>query len=398
MTSPKPRATIVPSDARSEHERWLSELTQIPTAAGKEKRVLDWVRAWAGPRDAIELAEDEHGNLLLSLASVAKTDTPLVIEAHTDHPAFVVHQIIGPGTLLLEFRGGVMDDYFPGAAIEVITADNTSLPGSITEKSEGPFDGFKYFTAEIDGSTDGIAVGDLARWAFEPAEVIDGVFYTDACDNLASVAAALSAIDALSKHDSATDTRVLLTRAEEIGFIGAIAACKTRTLPEGARVIVLENSRSFEDSPIGGGPIVRVGDRMTVFSTTLTAAVSKIAEELSGGPATPTASQKNTERSWKWQRKLMAGGACEATVFAAYGYETTCVCLPLGNYHNMADLTAVQAGTNTETPRPGREHIAISDYHGMVDMLALCGTGMQGAAAVQERLEKLHSERSFVLE
>ena len=37
----------------------------------------------------------------------------------------------------------------------------------------------------------------------------------------------------------------------------------------------------------------------------------------------------------------MPGGACEATAFSAYGYESTCLCLPLGNYHNMHDIDVV---------------------------------------------------------
>jgi endoglucanase len=136
---------------------------------------------------------------------------------------------------------------------------------------------------------------------------------------------------------------------------------------------------------------------MSIFSPGLTAAVAKVAEGLSGGPAAPTATQKRGERAWKWQRKLMAGGACEATVYCAYGYEATCLCLPLGNYHNMADLGAVQAGTNTERPRVGREFISVSDFDGLVDLLAACGRGLPATDSVRERVERLWDERSFVL-
>jgi endoglucanase len=94
----------------------------------------------------------------------------------------------------------------------------------------------------------------------------------------------------------------------------------------------------------------------------------------------------------------MAGGACEATVFCAYGYDATCLCLPLGNYHNMADLAAVQAKKNTERPRVGREFIAISDFDGLVDLLVACGRGLPRASSVRERIDRLWSERSFVVE
>ena len=98
-------------------------------------------------------------------------------------------------------------------------------------------------------------------------------------------------------------------------------------MPRGSRVIALENSRSFPDSPIGGGPIVRVGDRLSIFTPWLTNACAKRAEELAGAPAQPTASQTAASAAGKmrWQRKLMAGGACEASVFCAYGYDATCL-------------------------------------------------------------------------
>ena len=50
------------------------------------------------------------------------------------------------------------------------------------------------------------------------------------------------------------------------------------------------------------GPIVRVGDRMTVFSPDLTNDISTL--------MTTHAAEMP---KFKWQRKLMAGGACEAT-------------------------------------------------------------------------------------
>jgi endoglucanase len=170
-------------------------------------------------------------------------------------------------------------------------------------------------------------------------------------------------------------------------------------MPKNSRIIALENSRSFPESPIHGGPIVRVGDRVSVFSPELTAAVAKVAETISGGPATPKASQKNSEMPrWRWQRKLMAGGACEASVFCAYGYTSTCVCLPLGNYHNMANLSEVQAGTYGGTPRVGREHIGLDDFHGMVDLLIGCGRDLPATSGFGERLEKLWTGRKFVLD
>jgi endoglucanase len=270
---------------------------------------------------------------------------------------------------------------------------------------------FKTYLAELadDGAADGVMPGDVATWRLPPAEVDErGIVHTPACDDLAAVAAALSAFDTLRSAAAADrglaarfeDVRLLFTRAEEIGFVGAIAACKLGTLPRNARVIALENSRASAEAPVGGGPIVRVGDRMSVFSPRLTAACAKRAEDSTGRPAAPTATQKNSAAGG-WQRKLMAGGACEATVFCAYGHEATCLCLPLGNYHNMADLDAVQAGTQNAArlgpPRTAREYIAASDYDGLVDLLVACGTGLPDSDAMLPRIESLHARYGFVL-
>jgi endoglucanase len=195
------------------------------------------------------------------------------------------------------------------------------------------------------------------------------------------------------------DVRLLFTRAEEVGFLGAIAAVKHGTMPRASRVLALENSRSFADSPIHGGPIVRVGDRLSVFSPALTAAVAARAAEIAGASASSSGPPRIEPASpWRWQRKLMAGGACEATVFCQGGYEATCLCLPLGNYHNMADLDAVQAGMHSGPPAIEREFIGLDDFEGLVDLLVACGLRLPDTPTAPVRVEKIWADLAFVLE
>lgn len=392
---------------------WLLELTSTPTAAGHERRVIAKIEAWLDGLAGLTLREDEHGNIEIALDPAVgpfRDGPPVYFTAHMDHPAFVVDRVIGPGTLELAFRGGVMDDYFDEARVVVHTADDRRLGGTISGRGDLT-DPYKSWLCELDDGDGSISLGDIATWELPAAEIIEEdlpvggageILYTNACDDLAALVAALVALDRLREQRAAGepvhDCRVLLTRAEEIGFIGAIGAARDGFMPAGSRVIALENSRSFDDSPIGGGPIVRVGDRMSIFAPSLTGAVAKVAERIAGGSAHVLASQKLSDApKWRWQRKLMAGGACEASVFCHYGYEATCVCLPLGNYHNMADLTAVQAGTNTTRPRVGREHVAISDFEGMVEMLVGCGQDLPGTGGMGDRLAKLWEERRCVL-
>jgi putative aminopeptidase FrvX len=425
-----------PSEAhRAEHLRWLLELTSIPTAAGKESRVIAWVRDWAAQRAGVEVIEDRAGNLVLRRRAGAGSSVngsgagqrpPVLFTAHLDHPAFVVERIIGPGTVELSFRGGVMEPYFVNGKVRIVTGDGggaeprSSLSPALSHPPVGErrsevravivesrkAEPFKMCVAELESAkNDGgggaddespecpVRVGDVAVWDLPDAFVRDGLAHTPACDDLAALAAALAAFDVLLAHERAAHVQILLTRAEEIGFVGAIAASRDGTIPAGARVIALENSRSFPlDSPIGAGPIVRVGDRLSTFSPALTAAVSKVAELLAE-------QRKDSGEPFRWQRKLMAGGACEATTYQCYGFDATCVCLPLGNYHNMADLERVQAGdaaaVASATIAP--EFISVADYHGLIDLLIGCGVSLESVEPIRDRMEKLYEKLGFVL-
>ena len=399
QAQPQPNLPFVDIGGRARHLAWLLELTQIPSAAGAEDRVIAWIRRWCTERPGVRIEEDPHGNLTLSMQNEPE-GRPLYLTAHLDHPAFVVDDVPAFDTVELTFRGGVMADYFKGTAVLIHTeqgARRATISGKADLDRPTVFEHW-YATLDENGPTP--RRGDVAVWDLPAAELRDGLVHTLACDDLAALAAALAAFEVLLGRPGGPGfpVRVLCTRAEEIGFIGAIGACRSRTVPLDSRVIALENSRSFADSPIGGGPVVRVGDRVSVFSPTLTDAIAMRAEEIAGGAASVTASQKLADLpAWKWQRKLMAGGACEASVFCHYGYEATCVCLPLGNYHNMGDLAAVQAGTNPTPPKIEREFISLGDFEGMVDLLIACGIRLGESGKVATLVGKLWDEKCFVL-
>ena len=401
-------------DRAQEHRRWLLEITQIPTGTGKENRVVAWIDAWLADRPALSKHCDPHGNFEIRIKDAPISDHPIYFTAHLDHPGFVVDEVNTESSLTLAFRGGVMADYFPDARVRIHVSDDRFIMGTIGVELKDTNDQgeavsrkpFKQYSCTLDEPAT-ITAGTLGNWDLPDAKIVDdefgGILYTNACDDLAAAAAALAAIDELAMlrefGSDIGDTRVLFTLAEEVGFIGAIGASRDGFMPKGSRIIALENSRAFPDSPIHGGPIVRVGDRISIFSPELTGAVAKVAEQISGGPSTPIASQKASDMpKWKWQRKLMAGGACEASVFCAYGYCSTCVCLPLGNYHNMAGLTDAQAGTHEGTPRVGCEYIGLDDYTGMVDLLIGCGIDLPSSPGFVQRVEKLWADTKFVLE
>ncbi len=414
-----PRPTPSDRTARRD-ELWLLELSSTPTAAGNEERVMAWIDNWLeSRRTRLDIRRDDAGNYLIQRKDRSRTARPILLTAHLDHPAFIVLKAPsrkGPprsrGVATLEFRGGVHDAYFAKARIEVVDYSGSRHAATITSL-DATAKPFKRVTVRFDAParTGAIANGDLARWLLgaptislrdmPPVAAGDAprsvrVIDTHACDDLAALAAACAAFDRLLKLKSAANVGMLLTVAEEVGFIGAIHAARSGLIPKNARLLCLENSRSFpHDSPIGAGAILRVGDRLSVFSPALTNELSTLF----------TAHAKRHPQ-FKWQRKLMAGGACEATAFAAYGLESTCLCLPLGNYHNMSEIDDVARGK-----RPAiiaHEFVALSDYHGLIEMLQVAVTGLAKTAATtrtkrtastphRSLMESLYAKHSCVL-
>ncbi len=333
-------------------------LTGLPTAAGCEDRVIEWVTEWVGQRRTLGLRRDGAGNLVITVRRAPESAKPIFITAHLDHPAFVVRRCLDERTVELEFRGGVHDPYFNDAVIEIFDGAGMRHRAAVT-RLDPHARPFKRVVASLRKPSP-VAPGDVARWALRgrgaKPTIAAGHLYAPACDDLAGVAAALCTLDVLRTRSSGARVGVLLTRAEEIGFLGAIAACKRRTVPRRARLICLENSRSYPESPIDAGPILRVGDKLSVFSPALTNRLSLLLTEY----------QRDNPR-FKAQRKLMPGGTCEASTFSAYGYESTCLCLPMGNYHNMLDIDGVLAGARPA--RTGPEYISMADFHGLIELL-----------------------------
>src|SRR5690606_2932039 len=84
--------------------------------------------------------------------------------------------------------------------------------------------------------------GSLGMWDFPDPAIRGDRVYARGCDDVAGVAGVLCALDRLSRMRGNLDVYALLTRAEEVGFAGAMAACRARTLPDDARVISVETS------------------------------------------------------------------------------------------------------------------------------------------------------------
>ena len=353
---------------RSTAEKWLTQLTHLPTASGLEDAVVTWVRNWVGRRDDLKLERDSGGNLLIT--QKGRNRHPLVLAvAHMDHPAFVITSVDGRAAEF-EFRGGMNPEYFDDARVEVVLRPGGG--GVVTA-----FDSRKN-TGTI-RTTGDVRAGDIAIWKMRKPRARKEFFAAPVCDDLAGCAAALAALDRVRGKADFRHFGVMLTRAEEVGLIGAIHAAKNQTIPPDARILSIETSRTLPTAPIGAGPIIRTGDRGTVFDHELTNRISRAAEAA----------------GLKHQTKLMDGGECEATAFGAYGYQATGLCVPLGYHHNRGNLDDFEKGL--APPIPMYEEISLNDFHGLVDLLVTAVAAVDQEDPIRDTLDRLFEANGHYL-
>ncbi len=311
-------------------KHWLSlarGLLEQPTAAVREDLPQAHIRAFAAARRNLILTEDPSGNLLVkSPARGAARRPPLVLVAHLDHPGFWIDGVSGK-TARLTFKGYVAEPHArAGTRIHFFERGN-ALPAGEGELVSAAYKDKRLVSARARVLRGAAPAGGFAMWAFPGFSIRNGLIVTRCCDDLLGAAAALCTLDEIARRrPRGVALWCLFTRAEEIGFLGAIEALRHRTIPRDACVLSLECSKALPVAPQGGGVIVRVGDRTSIFDTGLSEALRQAAESV----------RKEHPGTFKYQRKLMDGGTCEATVFCAHGFRSSGVAVPLGNYHNQA--------------------------------------------------------------
>jgi endoglucanase len=214
----------------------------------------------------------------------------------------------------------------------------------------------------------------FAAWDLDAFAIRNNRIYGRACDDLIGVATAIAAVIELKKARARANAIAAISRAEEVGFHGALALSGSRLLPKNSLVISLETSRELPGVEMGKGVILRVGDRTSIFDSAAMRFLSEVGAGL-----------KTRRKSFSFQRALMSGGTCEATAYQEYGFQTGAVCVALGNYHNCAPRNRIV-----------EEYIDISDACTMVDLLVEAARNMprfkQLTNKLPARLEKMRRE------
>lgn len=306
----------------------LKRILKQPTAPFHEYHVRAEIEKLLKDCPNVKLKRDKFGNLLATYKHGKHTSRPSwVLGAHMDHPAFVK----APGANgkdPWQFLGGVPD----------------------TEVASGVKRGLRK------------AKGQLAYWNF-PVKITKDKIEATACDDLIGCAAIVATFWALSKLKLQATVYAAFTRAEEIGFIGAWHLGQKWPFPDKAVFLSLETSRPVNGAVMGGGPVVRVGDRLSVFDSEATAILMKTA----------------SEQAIRVQRCLLDAGACEATAMQACGHRSAGISIPLGNYHNLTDAKKIAP-----------EFVMTNDVNSLVSLLtALVGTKHEGIGerSIRDRVE-----------
>lgn len=362
--------------------KFLFELLRQPTAPFREQAVRSFAEQ-ALTQWKIPHARDPHGNLLVGvhdaddyrrLLRASSAEPVRLFIAHMDHPGFHGVRWLDERTLSVTWHGGSPVKHLRGARVW-LSAGADYLGEGVLQRVVIHPKGYAIQTAQVRFDANSVhqaaprARSLFGGFAFRAPIWRSGQrLYTKAADDLIGVFAILQTARALYRRAGKTRPAFigLLTRAEEVGFVGAIAHLELDWMAARTRPLVavsLEASRTLPGARIGKGPVVRLGDRRTVFDAAAMQLLSELAERKLPGTH---------------QRRIMDGGSCEATATTAFGIPTLGLTVPLGNYHNQgleggADCACLQG--------PAPEFVQLDDVQGL---LTLCRALMAPGLAWQD--------------
>jgi len=348
------------------------DILTTPTAPLHEQGIQQVIRKFCAARK-LPVTEDAWGNLTVTYQRGSNT-TPIAFEAHMDHPGFeILEDAKKDGTAAAKFLGGVNLDFFKGAKVCVFSRDNGAkkskgVPAVVTHVDRENWAKEMRVTLRVGGA---VRKGDFAMWDLKPFAPKGGKIHTRACDDLIGCISILALFDELARQKVEAHVLGVFTRAEEIGFLGALTLAKDGTLPRDCVLVGIETSKEVPAVKMGNGPIIRVGDRATVFHSGTTYFLTHIGVEL-----------KKKNPKFNFQRALMDGGTCNSTVYHWAGYRAGAMCVALGNYHNH--------GANGKI---AEEFISIFDLSNMVEMFIAVAREANQYDAICARLDKQLTDR-----
>lgn len=353
----------------SKRLRLLKDILQQPAAPFHEHHVAQCVSKYLHQANVPHFY-DPAGNLVIGVGSEVnyqrllkkRSKEPVrVFIAHMDHPGFHGTHWLNNNSLAIKWHGGSPVKHLTGAKVWLADDSGIVTKGQLSRvklhKSKLAIDTAVAVFKDLDSSIRAIKPSNLfGGFSFRSHSWLSGKrLYTRAADDLVGVFCIVTTVIDLFRRQRNNNSFIgLLTRAEEVGFVGAVKHLELGWLQTAKRPVIcvsLEASRHLPGAEIGKGPVVRLGDRRTPFDSG--------ALQVLSGLALKTLPNRH-------QRRLMDGGACEATATTAWGLPTVGITLPLGNYHNQG-LDGGMDCPNQSGPAP--EFVHLDDVS---DELKLC--------------------------
>jgi len=322
----------------------LRHIVSRPTAPFHEQAVAEAILGFLKELPHVEVRADKHGNLIARYERGGAHGNPaeprFAFAAHMDHPGWVRAEHGAPPcpvALLpgekhpMQFLGGVPEAYLQHPKVR--------------------------------------GYGRFAMWDLEEFRLADGLIHARACDDLIGCAVIVATFMELEETGAEGACIGLFSRAEEVGFVGALKLASSGLLPEEVTIISLETSAERPPAKIGAGPILRVGDKSSIFDSAATATLAHIAAE-SHIPV---------------QRCLMPGGTCEATAYQLSRFRSAALCVALGNYHNCGPKNRI-----------AEEFVSLADVQGLVRLctsIAVSRAKKNQAVKVLKKRIKANAEK-----
>ena len=311
------------------HQRFISLLRKVlsaPTAPFHEYHVAKIISELLAPLPRVSVKTDDYGNLIARYKR-GRSKPHLAFGAHMDHPGWL--------------RDG----------------DEEKFLGWVPEErlESHPVEWF----------------GPFGMWKLTPFDLREDIISARVCDDLIGCAAIIALFMELEEKEANAEVFGIFTRAEEVGFNGALALVKDWPLPEGVRFVSLETSSPRGGAEIGKGPAIRVGDRASVFDDAITAELVDAA----------------TEKKIPFQRCLLDGGSCEATAMNLFGVPAAGISVLLGNYHNVPEKKGM-----------AEEYVSLTDTKNLVKLIYATTMKMSDTKsesskeAMRKRIEKRFKE------
>ena len=355
--SKKNTRTSIPRDLW----KTLSELLRVPTGPFNELWLRDELIRRLGTLHYTACETDQFGNLRVRYNPRGKRPA-FFLQAHLDHPGFLY---LGGGQA--EILGGLSNNLTGGKLRFFPSASSRGIPARII----GVHTKGQLRMAQVKIIRD-VPLGTPGMFDFPPLVKKGNYLEGRAFDDPLGAALLAYVLEQASRKKLRQSFDVLFTRAEEVGFVGALSTIKRKSFNLPKTMLNIEMPGVSASLVAGDGVMIRAGDRIYNFDPELTSHLSHIAEEL------------QASRPWfRAQRRLGLKGITEATAFSLHGFRAGGLCVPVERAHNTGSKG-----------RPAPERVHINDLLSLVEIL-MCLVSQDWAMRRSYRLLREKVEQNW---